>query len=206
MAYKPKAASTAVAEPVNQQLLPDYDPSMGWAVDGADQVAGHDLAKDELLDALVGIPMLITRLTFREGIKSARTGKPSSYVSCEAVIAPEKELRRRRIDLDTLAFNPEDQIVFNDGSTGMFRQIVAYLAAKEIIELDESLPETGEYGETRYDVYIPDCKLNAGELRYREDGNWSYTVNVRLVAPRGIRVSTYTNDYNPNGSKTRYLA
>jgi len=207
MASKSKS-NTAVAEPVNSQLLPEYLPGTDWstALDGADQVAGHDLAKDELFDALVGVPILITRLVFREGIKSARTGLPSSYVSCEAVIAPEAELKRRRIDLDTLAFRPEDQIVFNDGSTGIYRQIIAYLAAKDIIALDESLPEQAEYGKSRYDVHIPDAQLNAGELRYREDGNWSYTVNVRLFAPRGVRVSTYTNDFNPNGSKTRYLA
>jgi hypothetical protein len=205
-----KVEKGKAVKPADEVVQPvaDYIPgNTDWTGElaQADHVAGHDLAKDELMDALVGVPLLITALTFREGVKRT-DGVPSAYVSCEAVIAPEKELKRRRIDLDTLPFSPEDQIIFNDGSTGLYRQIVAYLEAREYITLNSELPEAGGYGESRYDVSPVEFQsIKAGELRYRDDGNWSYQINVRLFAPRGLRISTYTNDYNPHGSKTRYL-
>jgi hypothetical protein len=188
--------------------LPEYVPGTEWATatEYADQILGHDLAKDDLFDALVGVPFLITRVVFRKGIKR-RNGVQAAYASCEAVIAPEAVLKKRRVNLDILPFEPGSAIVFNDGSTGVCRQIVAYLAATGRIELPDNLPEEGPYGESRYDLPPSDwTEAHAGEYKFDGDDFTEYSINIRLQCPRGVRVSEYVNDYNPTGSKTRYLA
>lgn len=198
----PKVTPGTVAE------LPAYVPGTEeWGI-GYDTAIGHDLAKKELLDALVGVPFAITRVVFRRGIpKQGLTYEPA-VCAVECVIAPEHVLRRRRIDMSMLPFEPGAQVVFNDGSTGVYRQIVAYLAASGRIELPEGA-ENGPMGETKYDLPPSEwTAFHAGELWYdaNKDGFLSYAVNVRYSCPRGLRISEYENDYNPEGGKTRYLA
>jgi hypothetical protein len=173
----------------------------------AHQVVGHDLAKDELLDALVGVPFMVTGLTFRKGIQKAGVPYDCAMVSAEAVIAPEHVLKRRRVNMESFPFEPGSQIVFNDGSTGIYRQITNYLAMAGFITLPENLPENGAFGETRYDLPPAEwTEIHAGEIRFTDEGFAEYRANVRLTCPRGLRISEYVNDYNPSGSKTRYLA
>lgn len=192
----------------------------------SDEIMGYDLAKDELLDALVGIPFLGTSLNFRPGVtRKDNEGKDKkyAYVSVEAVIPPAKELRIPKINvarsvaelppitsLDDLPFGPDDHVVFNDGSTGIYRQVVQYLAAKQYIQLvreGDSVVTSGKLGETTYDLPPEDwADIKAGHMRFDLDGFGLYSVHVRLFCPRGLRLSKYTNEYNPDGSKTRYLA
>lgn len=185
--------------------LPLYDPSQSWdaAVADADKIAGHELVKDEILDALKGVPFLITRITTRPG--TPKNGKPADYFSCECVIASEKDLRRRRVDLSMLPFSPEDQIVFNDSSTGIHRQIVFYLQAKGYIVLPEGATE-GVSGESIFDLPASDwLEIKRGKARFLEDGYMEYSANIRLYCPRGIRISEYDNEFSKD-AKTRYLA
>lgn len=188
--------------------LPEYVPGTSWdeSVAVADTVAGHDLAKDDLLDALVGVPFLITRLTFRDGIPNNKVDYEPAVCAVETVIASADALRQRRVDMTNLPFLPDSQVVFNDGSTGIYRQLVHYLTQRGYIEVPEDLPESGGMGETRYDL-PPELwsAIHAGTLDTDRDGRPVYTINVRLTAPRGLRLSTYPSDYNPNGGKTRYL-
>lgn len=195
---KDEAVMDAVVEYV-EQPAPDYYPGENWYDTAADTVAGFDLAKEEILDALEGVPFRITRLVFRRGI--------NHMVSVEAVIAPEEVLKRRRIGIASLPFEPLSQIVFNDGSTGIYRQLIEYLVARDYIEIDDDKPVNGPMGESRYDVRADDfTNIKAGVMRYKEDGEFEYSINVRLDCPRGLRISEYENDANPSGSKTRYLA
>ena len=212
---KEKAPATRGPKVSESQIeIPDYVPGSDWdeEVRTADQVNGHDLAKDELLDALVGVPFLITRLTFRPGFPLrgdtavGPKGKVMAYVSCEGVIAPEHVLKRRRVNMENLPFEPGSQVVFNDGSTGIYRQIVAYLEARGLVELPDGLAEGGEYGTCKYDLPPSDwSEVRTGEIRFDETGFAEYEANIRLTCPRGLRVSEYENEYNPAGSKTRYL-
>lgn len=210
------AANATVAVPENGPVEPaPYDPNQAWdvATRDADQVLGHDLAKEEILDALVGVPFLITRMTFHAG----EAGQRESYVSCEAQLAPRPEMERRRVNLAMLPFDPGDLVVFNDGSTGIYRQCVAYLHAKGFIALPEPVRPEGKgpqwdekAGEMTYECSydLPPVKwtdIHAGDLRYTPEGNPQYTVNVRCLAKRGIRISEYQNDWTKDG-KTRYLA
>ena len=100
------------------------------------------------------------------------------------------------------------QVVFNDGSTGIYRQVVAYLAGKEIIRLPEPITPEGSYGQSSYDLPPREwAAIRGGTVSQPDDDpNWvNAEFNVRIKCPRGLRVSDYTNDYNPNGSRTRYL-
>lgn len=191
----------------------------------ADEVLGYELAKDELLDALVGVPFIITQLSFRPGItrKTEQGDKQFAFVSIECVIAPASELRIAKINvarktaglpsiesLADLPFGPDDHVIFNDGSTGIYRQIVQYLATKKYITLvkeGQEVISNGRIGETSLDLPPGDWHdVHAGHMRFDLDRFGIYTVHVRLLCPRGLRLSKYQNEYNPDGSKTRYIA
>lgn len=195
----------------------DYSPALdSWddLTEGAHEALGHDLAKDELLDALVGVPFMITHLTFRPGVPCTvetplmAVGTHYAYVSAEIVVAPESELKRRRVDVENLPFDPLAQVVFNDGSTGIYRQLVEYLNTIGAIELPDG-PEQGKKGESRYD--LPPwfwSGLRAGTYTEADDSvegdpSGTYEINVRLKCPRGLRRSEYDSPFGPAG--TRYI-
>jgi hypothetical protein len=210
-------SSKNAVEETAQSLQPfgEHDPGTAWdvALRDADQVTGHDLAKDEVLDALVGVPFLVTKMTFNAGNVANR----ENFVSCEAQLAPRAEMERRRVNLTTLPFDPGDLVVFNDGSTGIYRQCVAYLHARGFITLPDPVMPSGEgpgWDDKKKEmIYVCSYDLPAskwtdirtGELRYAPSGAAVYTINVRLLAKRGIRISEYQNDWTQDG-KTRYFA
>lgn len=173
----------------------DWDTLTG----SADEVLGHELISGEAADKLIGVPFVITRVQFREGVQRPKTPYRDDYVSCEAVVAPQDVLAQRakrgRLDLDEISVDPGEHIIFNDGSTGIYRQIVQYLSTKGLIQLPEG-PDVGGKGESRFD--LPRSQWIEGD---EQDG-----FNIRLLCPRGLRYSEYTNDFNPDGSKTRYIA
>lgn len=196
------------------QVVPAYDRnrmSFSDMLDEAVEVQGNQLVKEELFDELVGVPFLITKVTFRRGMKDPlNKNRWMAYVSAEAVIADETYLSRRKIDLSDRPFVPGDHIVLNDGSTGIYRQIVAVLESQGFITLPEG-PVQGAKGQTRLDAPPSEwTDVDAGESWFGEVGSDSegfmlYTANVRIFAPRGLRLSTYSNDYTQD-AKTRYLA
>jgi hypothetical protein len=175
----------------------DWDALTG----SADEVVGHELISGEAADKLIGVPFVITRVIFREGVQRPKTPYRDDYVSCEAVVAPQEILvqraRRGRLDLDEISVDPGEHIIFNDGSTGIYRQIVQYLEAKGLIRLPDG-PDVGGKGESRFD--LPRTQWDEG------DEAATSGINIRLLCPRGLRYSEYTNEYNPDGSKTRYIA
>jgi hypothetical protein len=186
---------------------------------------GHDLVKDDELDALVGVDMIITRVSFREGIprtpdnmwlKANPKNTIGAYVSLELSTNPElviSNVNRARVasklspiqSLDHLEFDPGSHFVINDGSTGIYRQIVAFLAMTQYVDIPEG-PTEGASGQTICDT-IPDewPNIHVGEIRFAPTGFATYTANVRLRCRRGLRVSEYQSQWNPD-SKTRYLA
>jgi hypothetical protein len=194
---------------------PVYQPGEDWKtlIESSDEVLGYDLAKDETADDLVGVPFLVTAVHFWPGVM--RDKEMQAYVSCEVRVSPGltlKVINSRRegsnltgiASLDSLAFGPDSHVVFNDGSTGVYRQIVKYLAAKGFITLKDPIVEAGSYGESSFDQ--PPSRwagINAG-TQTEDDGFVSYSSPVRLYCPRGLRLSLYQNDYTQTG-KTRYI-
>lgn len=155
-------------------------------VSEAMEVEGYSLyggkENDRKLDALVGVPFLIKTATFRPGdITPKGQSEPRDYVSVECLIRPDYASKFTR-----------KYVVFNDGSTGIYRQIVAALAARDLVELNEDLPETGDANTTRYDV------------SFATDEN-GVQFDIKLLCPEGLRKSDYKQ---PDGSPavTWYLA
>ena len=120
-----------------------------WAevTQNADTVEGADLEKGA---NLIGVPFCITKAVFREG-DFLNQGVTGWYVSLEALIAPAREVtrayQRGRIPKDTvLSVEPGESIIFNEGGTGVYRQVIAYLEAKGLWddEKQQKLQERGK--------------------------------------------------------------
>jgi hypothetical protein len=140
-----------------------YEELMG----GAAVVEGYALTpKSDLL----GHPFIITGVTFRFARmdKDGKGGQPLDYVSVEAV------------DLHSAA------IIFNDGSTGVRRQVVQYLMAH------------GEVPEGEPDEALARVEGLDQRFTFRNGTNLP-----TLRCPRGLRVSEYENEYGE--AMTYYL-
>lgn len=180
---------------------------------------GHDLLDK---DRLVEIPFIITAIVYRDGVmrKAAQNNKlvdvPTNYVSVECVVGDKFSLhalvtRKPRLLDRVKVLEPNERIVINDGSTGICRQVTAYLHQNGAIDLPEG-PIDGPAGESRYDTYRADWQGSVVPL-VDYDGVPHKSVRFELggtgVAPaflikRGLRVSEYENNGQPAG--TYYLA
>lgn len=174
-----------------------------WTNNQADEIEGHDLVKEEALFALVGVPFIITRVTFHDGIQTKGSPYRSDYVSVELRVAPASFIAARlaagRLTAEAASkVEPGEMLVVNDGSTGVYRQIVQYLAAKELITLPEGAEE-GEKGETIWD--LPRSLWEEGA----DDATKG--IDVALRCARGLRFSEYSNAYTGDDkARTWYLA
>jgi hypothetical protein len=192
----------------------------------ADSISSPDLAKDEWLDQLVGVPMLITNMEFRRG--NSRKGAPNfvkgkrewnAYVTVTAHLAPVIDMQkvnmyRAQSELppidgwENIPFEPGGLVVFNDGSTGIYRMCVMYLEEKGMISLPEGNRGKAGKGESVFDTAPYEWQSADGATTYLSEDDGFHTADfaVRLAAKKGIRLSQYNNDTNPDGSQTRYLA
>ena len=194
---------------VETRLIQPYDPNfVDWnqLVNEADEVQGYRLLKDEEFDTLVGVPFVITKLINRQG-EATGNGHEGAYFSHEAVIAPEDVLSKFVKDLSKIAVAPGEHVVFNDGSTGIYRQIMQYLAGHRFIELPKPVIVNGKSGESTFDL-PPEKWINfnpdAGNLYLDNNGTAIYTADVRISCPRGIRISGYDAE-GIGKAQTRYL-
>jgi hypothetical protein len=175
----------------------------------ADEVFGADLEEG---DNLIGMPFAVVKMTFRPGdFASAKTGEKGTYVSLDAIVGDNasiaRALRRKRITPEQAStYDPGEHLVFNEGGTGVYRQAVNYLEARERIRIASDLPPEGAYGESRFDVSPEHWTVAEGtEQRTDELGRPTLGFHVRLVCPRGLRASDYENEYTKSG-RTRYFA
>jgi hypothetical protein len=185
----------------------NVDRSPSWWTEEADEVEGYDLVKDEALMSLVGVPFKITSATFRDGIQNKERAYRDDYVSLELTVAPPEVLsdtanriqsRRTTYNLPLMGMaHAEEQLVINDGSTGIYRQIVQYLAAKNHLVLPEG-EEEGEKGHSIFD--LPRTEWLAG-AELATDG-----IDIALKCSRGLRFSDYDNPYGPDKARTWYIA
>lgn len=177
-------------------------------------LGGQELLTGEAVDLLNGVPFAVVSVTFREGYTREVAGVKAKgdYASLEIVIGDEKALKRAGVKRDEFPFEPLDVVRFNDGGTGVRRQIVAYLAMKGVIELQEGLKAEdistfGKLGESDCDIPVSMWHhMHAGDVRFDTDGGtvFDYTFDRPLIVSRGLRSSEYENE---NGrSVTRYFA
>jgi hypothetical protein len=183
-----------------------------WATPEADEVEGYDLLRDEALFDIVGLPFLASNVIYRDGIQRPNVPYRDDYASVELRIAPSAVVLRdlNRIQARRKSFNvapltvdqaaslPGQQFVLNDGSTGLYRQITEYVAAKELIKLPDGEIE-GSKGESILDLPRSQWLSGAEEA--------SAGLPILLRCSRGVRYSRYKNEYT--GDKwavTWYLA
>jgi hypothetical protein len=198
-------------EPAYPAVEPWRGGSWEGLTAGADEWAGADLEKGA---QLIGVPMCLILATFRQGdIKSNISKEFGWYVSLDTVIAPQAEIdraiRRNRIPDEVTVPEPGERLVFNEGGTGVYRQVVAYLEMRGYIRIDSELPTEGAYGKSRYDVLPPEWQirkdLTAESLKIAPDGTRTVQFHIRLLCPRGLRSSKYENEWTKAG-ETRYIA
>lgn len=183
----------------------------------ADEVAASsgidiDLFSGERLKELVGVPFLIVGGTFREKMAE---GKKTDFVTVAAFVADEATLKKRHISLAGKSFEPGTIVGFNDGSTGVRRQLVNYLhLAKHIQVVSDNVEvvESGKRGDCTYDKLVGEwTDHNTGEISQREDkeGNilwtWEFLLPKGLMANRGLRTSAYKGNFGKD-TTTKYLA
>ena len=184
-----------------------------------------ELAKDADLLALTGFPLIVTNMTFRKGV--SRKNKPNfsekfpndAYVSLECRLHPAPDMnrinsKRAQVDLPAITdikqipFDPGSVVIINDGSTGIYRQCVAFLASRGIITLPDELPLSGEKGTTALDTcpaeWFEEADPTAGQVYFDEDGFTIFSIETRLAAKSGIRASTYK--WEDRDAATLYLA
>ena len=166
---------------------------------GADEVFGGELEKAE---SLVGVPFMVLRLTFRKGDfarkDKAHDGEPGDYVSVDLVTAPPDVIQRRiergKIETSSVIADANSHLVLNVSGTAAYREFVKILEHKRLIQLPEG-PEGGEFGESRFDTPVRLWGIhNVARVKYGDDGTYqSAEFDLRLHAPRGLRVSTFDN-------------
>lgn len=166
---------------------------------GADEVFGGELEKAE---SLVGVPFIILRITFRKGDfarkDKAHDGEPGDYASVDLMTAPADVIQRRiergKIETGTVIADPNSHLVLNLSGTAAYRELVEMLEFKRLIQLPEG-PRGGEFGESRFDTPVRLWGIhNVARIKYGDDGTYqSAEFDVRIHAPRGLRVSTFDN-------------
>jgi len=170
------------------------------------QVPGFGLVEDKML--LIGVPHIIIGVTYQ----MPTPARPRGYVSLRGFIANAEKLaeaRSRRWIPGECPFSPEERIVYNDGSTGIRRQITELLDKWNLIDVGNDDFEPSADCGSKYDLPWTDWRSFdqvevQGEnmvpgITKNHNGNL-FTLNVA----RGLRVSEYSND-KVDDAKTFYL-
>lgn len=174
----------------------------------AHEVFGADLEKGA---QLIGVPFCLVQVTFRPGLVNAKTGELMFYASLDAIVAPLDVIKRRlaRIPEENQEYAQDmagEHVVFNEGGTGVYRQVIAYLESQGRIKINSELPREGRSGESRFDLSPAGWEVDeSAELKLAEDGSPTLAFAVRLLCPRGLRSSEYENEYSKEAT-TRYFA
>lgn len=177
-----------------------YDEALA---NGYISIGGIDPIEKE---ALEGVPHVITSFTFWVPTKG------NGMVSVEAVVAGEallyRQLARKRIK--TLMVEPDERVIYNDGSTGIRRSLVELAHTLGKIDVghatgESAMPNVGRLGESRYDLPWTewDSFSETTEQGKDKDGDaisvpCITTMNggqpLRLRVATGLRKSEYENE------------
>lgn len=152
-------------------------------------------------DALVGVPMVIRKVTYNSGRGEFAPGIRRDMLTLEAIIAPmevfnamgmnpaKHESSDPRRDI-----RPAKVVIFNDSGTGVYRQATAQLHAEERIQVDPekgALTTRGKSGESAYDQ---------PRSEWLNEGDASTGIPVKWVLEKGLNKSKPYD--GPDGSVT----
>jgi hypothetical protein len=202
----------AVAVPIPGIIVPG-NVDFSQLIEGADVTTGSTLETE--LDWLLNYPFAVVGLNFREGIQRpiSKTEKErTNYVSVEIVLASGDVLKRaRKLNIGQRErYTEGERLVFNDGSTGIYRQLCAWLEAKKVIQFPDG-ESAGSSGTSRYDTYRDQWTiLNSAYASWspaadgKDDADTLNITGMVLFVKGGLRDSAYQNDFGD--AKTRYLS
>lgn len=170
------------------------------AAPNAATAAGFRLVDQE---ALLNVPFVIVGVTYRPGI--SRDEQETNYVSIECVVGSIQRLRGleqvNALRVDALKVHPNETVVFNDGSTGVARQITSFLHQVGLVDIGRITESGGPMGKSSYDRHI--SRWVIGEAQAVE-GIRQFPL---LRCPRGLRASEYEADaYGGMQATTYYIA
>jgi len=164
---------------------------------------------------LLGIPHIITRVTYRPGIEE------KDYVSIEAVVADagtlEYEVKRGRVPgasvFADLTVEPEERIVYNDGSTGIRRQLTHLLHNMGLIEVLGVGQDLAVFDTPYFEwMTFTQVGLMNGEAEGVKIEVPDFTLSpsgtpLAIVVGHGLRISEFPNPANPKAmSEVFYLS
>lgn len=172
------------------------------------QVPGFGLVDDKML--LVGVPHVILGVTFQQPTPA----RPRGYVSLRGMIASADKLdeARRRGWIPNngeIPFNPEERIIYNDGSTGIRRQVTELLHKWGLIKVGHENFEPTEDYPSRFDLPWSEWDEYSESEQQGERVVPGFTKNhlgrmFCLNVARGLRVSEYSNE-KADDARTFYL-
>jgi hypothetical protein len=185
-------------------------------------IESNQLFSGDAKPYLLGIPFAITGLTFRPIPPTKAQPGPRDYVSVEAVLGSkrilERELRLGRIPnmeslegLESVGIEPDLRIVFNDGSTGVRRQLVMMLHTAGVIDAGGDKSMGGAQFDRWFGAWThvdqwtkePDGESTDGVPRITHTGSGKPLV---IACKRGLRVSEYFSEDAGQDATTYYLA
>lgn len=197
----PAAQQVATVPPIP----PLVDAKSGFSFSELASAAVHVAQGFDVADQanLEGIPFAVVEITIRDGVP--RDGKPTNYASLCVVTADVATLTHRIRSGFLKAdwpLSPNTTYVINDGSTGLYRQTIAFLQDIKLIDIGPIGKETGgELGQSPYD------RPRDEWVRGKEEAEAGFHGRPLWLCPRGLRRSEYTNEKTgSNGATTWYIA
>lgn len=199
------SAATEVAEVAPLSIMRElYNPELDFrqlALEAQYFSKGFRLIdKNELL----GVPFVIIGVTYRDGFRNGPI--LGDYISVEAVVADKDTMSspqvRHQVGDRDLTVYPNEAVVFNDGGTGIRRDLTELFSNMGLI--DPGLPAKDQ---NRYDrpmsLWAEGADLAASGINADDKGNV-----FRYIAMRGLRVSKYEipEQYGKGDASTYYFA
>jgi hypothetical protein len=158
---------------------------------------------------MLGVPHVITSMTFWYPKKDQR-----GFVSVECTAgdanALETALRRGWIPnktmLSELMFSPNERVLYNDGSTGIRRQLVELLESARLLDVgNRDIRDRSRFDKSwleweSFSQHTTQGNNDSGEPvivpSFRENANGQ---PLLVIVPRGLHVSQYSNDHTDEG-------
>jgi hypothetical protein len=207
---------------------------------GAVDFPGSDVV--DKLD-LLGVPFVILAVKMQMWMPTRDTFRPfRDYMSMQIITADADtigdQIRRGRVlasvgkdpvahtRLEDLRVKPQTRYIINDGSTGIRRQMTAFMDALGIIAVgheDEARFNGNPSDESRrFDLTwnewanpfpledrdadrVPQSRVTSDGTQIPEYGSFPDMRPLIVRAPRGLSGSFYVNEYAPDGATTFYV-
>lgn len=151
-------------------------------------------------DDLLNVPHIIIGITYRQGFPTPG-GKPGDYVSIEAVVADKDTLMtppiRNALDLENLKVYGNEPVVYNDGSTGVRRQLTEQLHGMGIIDVGNPRKDENPF-DRPFQEWASGGDLAESGIVADQNG-----VPFRYAALRGLRRSDY--EWQGQPAHTHYI-